>query len=147
VYYKLTGLSVADAATVSEIEQQCHEFPMSQKMLETCFGRFYHVVGVELDDELKGFAIMHMLFEDATLMDICVLPQYQGKGFGKFLLGAIIEIAVQGGAERVMLEVRASSDAVIAFYKATGFEQTGTRPNYYQHKHGKEDAILMERLL
>ena len=143
----LVPLTSEDASNMAMIEQQCHQFPMSQVTIETCFGRFYHVIGIELDGELKGFAIMHMLFEDATLMDICVLPQHQGQGFGKLLLGEIIEMAAQGGAERLMLEVRASSDSVIALYEAYGFAQTGLREGYYQHEHGKEDAVLMELLL
>lgn len=147
MHYKLRALSLADVANVAEIEQRCHQFPMSIATLESCFGRFYHVIGLEVDGDLVGFAILHLLFEDATLMDICVSPENQGKGLGRVLLDAVVDLAASGGAERIMLEVRASSSAVIRLYEMAGFVRTGLRVNYYQHELGKEDAVLMERLL
>ncbi|GIU32769.1 ribosomal-protein-alanine acetyltransferase [Shewanella colwelliana] len=134
-------------AEVYEIELACHRFPMSLRNVESCFGRFYHVLGVFEDEQLQGFAIAHILFEDATLMDICVLPASQGKGYGKALMAAVVDLAAVNSAERLMLEVRASSAGAIGLYRAYGFEQTGTRHAYYQHEQGKEDAVLMERLL
>lgn len=144
--YELRRLTVAEMARIAHIEACCHRFPMSAKTIESCFGRFYDVIGLDIAGELKGFAILHLLFEDATLMDICVLPECQGQGLGRLLLDAVIGLAARGGAERIMLEVRASSESVIALYRAAGFEQTGIRKAYYQQDQGKEDAVLMTLL-
>ena len=142
----LINLSREQAPLLHELERACHRFPMSLINLETCFGRFYHVIGLFDNDELLGFGILHQLFEDATLMDICVRPDIQGQGLGKRLTEALIELAATQGAERMMLEVRASNERAIALYRQMGFLQTGMRPNYYQAEQGKEDAILMELL-
>ncbi|MCL2911904.1 ribosomal protein S18-alanine N-acetyltransferase [Shewanella aquimarina] len=142
----LKKITKEDAPGLHELESVCHRFPMSLSNLETCFGRFYHVIGLFDGEELLGFGILHQLFEDATLMDICVRPAMQGQGLGKRLTEALIELAATQGAERMMLEVRASNERAIALYRQMGFEQTGMRANYYQLEQGKEDAILMERL-
>ncbi|QDF74473.1 MULTISPECIES: ribosomal protein S18-alanine N-acetyltransferase [Shewanella] len=142
----LKTLNREQAPLLHELESVCHRFPMSLTNLETCFGRFYHVIGLFDDEELIGFAILHQLFEDATLMDICVRPTSQGQGLGKRLTEALIELAATQGAERMMLEVRACNERAIALYRQMGFVQTGMRPNYYQLEQGKEDAILMELL-
>ncbi|MCG9697428.1 ribosomal protein S18-alanine N-acetyltransferase [Shewanella sp. Isolate11] len=144
---QIKELSLNEVSEVFEIEQACHLFPMSLANVESCFGRFYRVVGFFEDNQLFGFAILHQLFEDATLMDICVHPTKQGKGIGQALMQTIIDIAATEGAERIMLEVRISSQRAIELYRHFGFEQTGIREAYYKLEQGKEDAVLMQRLL
>ncbi len=138
-------LSLDDAKKVFEIEQACHQFPMSLTNVESCFGRFYTVFGYLEGHELLGFAILHQVFEDATLMDICVKPSEKGKGIGKALMQQLVDSAVGEGAERIMLEVRVSSDNAISLYRHFGFEETGIRAGYYKLPQGIEDALLMER--
>jgi ribosomal-protein-alanine N-acetyltransferase len=41
----------------------------------------------------------------------------------------------------VWLEARASNDEAINFYRSNGFEECGTRPNFYENP--TEDAQLM----
>ncbi len=149
---QIRSLSLEEAAKVFELEQACHLFPMSLSNVESCFGRFYIVLGyfdcvAQEDEELQGFAILHQLFEDATLMDICVKPSKQGKGIGQALMQELIDVAKEKGAERIMLEVRVSSDRAIALYHHFGFEDMGIRAGYYKLLQGVEDALLMERIL
>jgi ribosomal-protein-alanine N-acetyltransferase len=40
-----------------------------------------------------------------------------------------------------MLEVRASNQAALGFYRGQGFRETGRRPRYYADP--EEDAVLM----
>ena len=53
--------------------------------------------------------------------------------------------AVEAGAVRIMLEVRAGNHPAIALYEAEGFVQVGRRKNYYQAP--REDALLMDCIL
>ncbi|MGS0729662.1 ribosomal protein S18-alanine N-acetyltransferase, partial [Shewanella sp. 0m-11] len=94
--------------------------------------------------ELCGFAILHQIFEDATLMDICVEPRRQGKGYGKMLLKAVIVEAKDKGAEVLLLEVRQSAIAARELYEKVGFKETGIRKGYYKSDTGTEDAVLMQ---
>ncbi|MCE9679007.1 ribosomal protein S18-alanine N-acetyltransferase [Shewanella sp. AS1] len=144
---QLKLLSIDEAAQIHQIAQLCHQFPMSFTNIESCFGRFYKVFGYYQDDALVGFAVLHRVFEDATLMDICVHPEHQGRGIAQQLIKVLVDTAATEGAERIMLEVRVSSQRAIALYRYFGFEQVGLRKDYYPLIDGKEDALLMERHL
>ncbi|WOT06948.1 ribosomal protein S18-alanine N-acetyltransferase [Shewanella sp. DAU334] len=128
---------------MASIAAKAHSHPMSESTIKTCFGALYTCFGVYEDNELCGFAILHQIFEDATLMDICVEPVHQGKGYGKALLNTVIGQAQAKGAEMLLLEVRASSVGARALYQKAGFELTGVRKGYYKTVCEPEDAILM----
>ena len=42
---ELKLLTPEATAEIYEIELACHRFPMSLRNVESCFGRFYHVLG------------------------------------------------------------------------------------------------------
>lgn len=140
---KLVSLQIEDAGKMSLIATQAHTHPMSLATIQSCFGDLYSVFGI-MDDQLCGFAILHQIFEDATLMDICVCPSQQGRGFGRRLLEAVISRARSASGETLFLEVRASSIAARALYSNYGFIEAGSRKGYYKTADGVEDAILME---
>ncbi|MCL1050673.1 ribosomal protein S18-alanine N-acetyltransferase [Shewanella abyssi] len=128
---------------MAHVAAQAHSHPMSESTVRSCFGSLYTCLGVYESDELCGFAILHQIFEDATLMDICVEPQHQGKGYGKALLDTVITQAQTHGAEVLMLEVRESGVGARALYVKAGFELSGVRKGYYKTAGEPEDAILM----
>ena len=139
----LITLSKEFSSVMALIAANAHSHPMNESTINSCFGDLYECLGVLADDELCGFAILHQIFEDATLMDICVDPVHQGKGYGKALLDAVIGLARVKEAEVLMLEVRESSVGAQALYAKAGFEQSGVRKGYYKTEIGTEDAILM----
>ena len=63
------------------------------------------------------------------------------QGIGSELLKKSIKMGIEQGAERALLEVRASNDAAQALYMHFGFEFYGKRQNYYTNP--SEDAMLM----
>jgi len=137
-------LDIDVSPQMAHIASLAHSYSMSLSTIETCFGLLYTSIGVYLDEELQGFAIIHQIFEDATLMDICIHPKFQGRGLGHLLLQHVIASARDGGAERLFLEVRESGVAAKALYIRDGFKETGRRKGYYKTAAGSEDAILME---
>lgn len=140
----IVTLNIDNAPEMAYIASQAHSHPMSLSTIESCFGHLYQSFGIYLADELQGFAIVHQVFEDATLMDICISPKSQGRGFGRLLLESVVESANEKGAETLFLEVRKSGLAAISLYKREGFKETGHRKGYYKTADGNEDAILME---
>lgn len=136
----LTELSTPEMALIAA---SAHSHPMSESTIKSCFGPLYTCLGVYEGDELCGFAILHQIFEDATLMDICVELKHQGKGYGKALLDTVIRQAQAKEAETFMLEVRESGVGARALYVKAGFEQSGVRKAYYKTAGEPEDAILM----
>ncbi|ACJ30604.1 RibosOmAl-protein-alanine acetyltransferase [Shewanella piezotolerans WP3] len=140
---KLVVLSGNCSSEMALIAASAHSHPMSESTIESCFGDLYTCIGIYQDDALCGFAILHQIFEDATLMDICVEPVHQGKGYGKALLDNVISLARRKDAEVLMLEVRESAAGAQALYLRAGFERLGNRKGYYRTEDGTEDAILM----
>ena len=96
---------------------------------------------------MVGFYIGEKAGPDFTLMDICVMPKYQGQGIAKQLLKKFVDYGEQHSAENLFLEVRETNTRAIKLYERAGFSEMSVRKNYYPSddptKNGHEDAILM----
>lgn len=79
--------------------------------------------------------------QDAHITNIAVLPDYQGRGLGRFLMGIMIKKARQLNYKTVSLEVRVSNQQAQQLYRDLEFEQTGIKRGYYFGDH--EDAADM----
>ena len=90
-----------------------------------------YVVG-EQGVALVGYAGVDRGGEIADVMTIAVAPPAQGKGLGGVLLDWLIGEARRGGAEHLMLEVRADNVAAQRLYTKAGFVMTSVRRRYYQ---------------
>ena len=62
---------------------------------------------------------------------------YAGSG----LLGSLVQILRRMQATELRLEVRASNQGALGFYRAQGFGESGRRVRYYADP--EEDAVLM----
>lgn len=142
-------ITVDDVAQLMTIENACHSHPWSEKTLKSCIGNRYF--GEKLNSnksievEVVGFYIGEFIIDEATLMDICVSPSMQGKGFGKQLLNQFIVQAKAKGAIKIWLEVRSKNISAQMLYLNAGFIETGRRTGYYPSASGfgYEDAIVM----
>ncbi|MFQ6372237.1 ribosomal protein S18-alanine N-acetyltransferase [Shewanella sp. YIC-542] len=138
-------LTQAHLPQMLQVEQQAHPYPWDEATLGSCFGRFYQQLGLFDDNgELLGFSILQCVFDEATLMNICMLPGKQGQGLGKMLLEATIASLRTQGVAILLLEVRVTNAPAIGLYRHLGFIETGNRKDYYHTATGREDALLME---
>ena len=78
---------------------------------------------------------------DAELLNIAVLPEYHGRSLGRLLMDPFIEWCRSRNVEKIWLEVRASNQSAIKFYRKYDFETAATRPALYSDP--AEDGILM----
>ncbi|WP_125689223.1 ribosomal protein S18-alanine N-acetyltransferase [Levilactobacillus fujinensis] len=78
---------------------------------------------------------------DAHITNIAVLPEFQSRGLGRFLMGIMIKKAKQLNYKSVSLEVRVSNRKAQKLYRDLDFEQTGIKRGYYFGDH--EDAADM----
>ena len=99
-----------------------------------------YVVGVQ-GEVVVGYAGVDRRGEVADVMTIAVAPVAQGQGMGSLLLAWLIDAARSGGAEHLMLEVRADNVAAQRLYSKTGFATLSVRRRYYQP--GDVDAHIM----
>ncbi|MDQ0222893.1 ribosomal protein S18-alanine N-acetyltransferase [Streptococcus moroccensis] len=89
-------------------------------------------------DKVIGFLAIQDLAGELEMTQLAVIPEWQGKGYGQQLLGAL-----KDRPEAIFLEVRASNQPAISLYKKHGFEEVGRRQAYYHNP--TEDALLMTR--
>jgi ribosomal-protein-alanine N-acetyltransferase len=92
--------------------------------------------------EILGFAVASLLPPQAELETIGVAAESQRNGLGRRLFGAMMSGLQAAGVIEVLLEVRPSNQAALAFYRSLGFAQTGRRTGYYADP--IEDAVLMQ---
>lgn len=142
---KFQSITPQDVTQLMVIENACHSHPWSEKVFKSCIGGRYFGDHARLTEsnEIVGFYIGEYILGEATLMDICVSPQHQGKGLGNALINQFIEQAKAKSAEKIWLEVRASNTSAIMLYINHGFVETGRRTGYYPKEIGYEDAIVM----
>ena len=76
---------------------------------------------------------------DAHIMTIAVSPRHRRNGIASRLMLAMIDSALEAGAEHLTLELRVSNAAARGLYERFGFSPVGIRPRYYVD----EDALVM----
>lgn len=131
------------------IELACHPHPWSEKTFRSCIGGRYFGEYLMVDNTLIGFYVGEHIAGESTLMDICVPPEQQGKGYGKALLLQFFEHCKQRDTQRIFLEVRAKNISAQMLYINQGFTEISRRTGYYPSNSGfgYEDAIVMSKKL
>lgn len=135
-------IQTQDLPEIMAIERQCYEFPWSEAIFTSCFNAGNLAIFAELDGKAIGYGILSTVLDEASLLNICIVPSEQGKGYAKILLQFLCEQVRALGADTLFLEVRASNQAALHLYENMGFNQIGTRRNYYPAKKGREDAWI-----
>lgn len=126
-----------------EIEQQAHLVPWSLGTLKNNQGDRYLNLKVVKDNQIIGFAICQTVLDEATLFNIAIDPNSQGKGFGKLLLNELMVQLKEKGIQTLWLEVRESNPARW-LYEKQGFNEVDIRKNYYPLPDGgRENAVVM----
>lgn len=129
-----------------QIHKQVTFSPWSYNTFADCITPPYLMFVIGQSDVI-GYATVLMVADEATLMDIGVSPAARRLGAGKALLQKVIEFCTQQKMATIWLEVRASNSVAINLYKSHGFIEQEVRKNYYETNDGKEDAIIMKRMI
>lgn len=103
----------------------------------------YQCWGVYQHNNLVGYAILLIVLDEVTLMDIAINPSVQGQGIGRYLLTEVLEQCRRQQLHSCFLEVRVSNQPAITLYQSLGFQLLETRKGYYPAQRGREDALMM----
>lgn len=136
-------MTLADVDRVLEIEQAVQAYPWTHGNFTDALNHDYECRVYEQDDEIRAYAVLMPVLDEAELLNIAVAAGQQRKGLGRLMLRGILHTARQKNTRRVFLEVRPSNIAAIALYRSLGFAEIGVRRGYYQNDHGNEDALMM----
>ena len=132
----------ADLDDVMSVESKIYDFPWTRQIFFDCLRVGYISQVCELDEQLAGYCIMSTGAAEAHILNLCIAQDYRRMGFGQRLLEHMLDIARKRQVGTVFLEVRPSNSGAIALYDKIGFNQIGTRRDYYPAKLGREDAII-----
>jgi ribosomal-protein-alanine N-acetyltransferase len=86
----------------------------------------------EVEGSVVGHATASVVADIAELQRIAVDPRRRRTGVASELLDAVVALAREGGADRLLLEVREDNDGAIAFYAARDFVEVDRRRRYYR---------------
>ncbi|MDR1260264.1 MAG: ribosomal protein S18-alanine N-acetyltransferase [Oscillospiraceae bacterium] len=104
------------------------------------------MVAVECDLNLVvGYVIFQHVLDEGYIPKIAVQRKYRNLGVGKFLLGAVLNVANELSLKYINLEVRQSNFSAITMYLKCGFNIVGIRKNFYSGP--CEYAVLMNCVL
>lgn len=134
-----------DIDKIIVVERRCYEFPWTPGIFRDCLRVGYCSWVYQLGQEIVGYAVMSVAAGEAHILNICIHPEFQGRGLAKPLLQRMLSLAGQHHANDLFLEVRVSNSAALKLYDTFGFNEIGIRQGYYPANGGREDAVLLAR--
>ncbi|MFZ9676338.1 MAG: GNAT family N-acetyltransferase [Ilumatobacteraceae bacterium] len=122
-----------------------------QEWLAARSGAFATIVAV-LEGEVVGFASLSPYKERAayrpTVEDsVYVRRDLGGRGIGKALLTAVIDLAAASGFHSVMARIETSGTASRALHASCGFREVGVEVEVGRKFNRWIDMVLMQKLL
>ena len=91
---------------------------------------------------LAAFIGMRITPKEAHITNISVLPDYQKRGIGTYLLGLMLAQAKSAGCRAVSLEVLADNKVARRLYERFGFKTALVRPGSYDENHDGLEMVL-----
>jgi len=137
----------ADLRTILSIEQEAYKFPWTEAIFRDCLRVGYRCRVLERDAAIVAYGIASVAAGESHILNLCVPPSLRRQGLGKQMLNHLIEEVKTLQVDTVLLEVRESNAIAVALYESEGFLEIGRRKNYYPAADGKEDALMMARVI
>ncbi len=95
--------------------------------------------------EVRGFLVARRVDAEWEIENVAVAAAWQHRGLGSQLVGALLQLAREAGADRLFLEVRESNQLARRLYERWAFVQAGRRKSYYSNP--IEDALVYQLTL
>lgn len=140
---RLRGMKAEEVKQIAAIDARAYPQPWSEQIFHDCLKAKYNCFIYENDQGMLGYAIMSVVVDEAHILNICILPEKQGKGFGRDLINYLLDLAREKKLETMFLEVRISNNVARRLYDRVGFNEVGIRNDYYPAKKGREDAVVL----
>jgi len=136
-----------DLPEIMEIERSCYQHPWSATIFSDCIHAGYSCWVCGKGGIIEGYGVISVAAGESHLLNLCVRGASRRQGLGRKLLRHLISIARKHDAEVVFLEVRPSNVSARQLYASEGFNELGSRRDYYPRGNGREDALILGRAL
>ena len=133
-----------DIDQITEIEQDVFSVPWSHDSIEhdICENPAARwLVLKNPEGQVLAYAGLWLVINEGHILNVAVRREHQGKGYGKQILTALIDLAREEGMQLLTLEMRRSNIRAQNLYHACGFQDVGYRKRYYDDN--REDALIM----
>jgi ribosomal-protein-alanine N-acetyltransferase len=140
-------MTEADLPAVIKVEHASYEFPWTLGIFKDCMRVGYHCYVCELPQGLIGHGVMSIAVGECHVLNVCIHPDWQRRGYGRELVRFLLEVARDKKARTALLEVRVSNIGAYELYQSLGFNDVGMRRHYYPGRGGREDALILAREL
>lgn len=133
---------IEDLEEIAKIEASSFAHPWSLEDLKQDFEEnpFSRFLVLKEDGRIIAYVDLWVIFEQAQISRIAVLPEFRRQKKASELLKAAIDAAREEGVETLTLEVREGNHGARAFYEDAGFTLLHVAKNYYENR---EDALVM----
>lgn len=137
-----------DIGTVMQIERHAYRYHWSEQNFLDCLNAPFVSMVLKSEQILLAYYVLLLVAPEAQLLNIAVAPQCWGRGIGTEMLAMAMRQSRLAYAKVMLLEVRQSNARAQRLYQSAGFENIGTRRNYYRVTEvAREDALVMQAKL
>ena len=131
---------------LANIEKECfgRDAWSIQALIGEFNNEFSHVFAQEIDGKIVGYACVRIMYEEAQICNVAVLPAHRRKGIATQLLETVAKFAKESGCERCELEVNVANSPAVELYRKCGYKEEGIRKNFYRKtRYPSRDAYTM----
>ena len=141
---KILTLSENHAALLAEMHVRIFSY---QKWTKDDFLQIFknpvaHGLLLLSEENPIGYMLWHKVAEEAEIITIGILPDFQNKDFGQKLFTAFESHCCENKLTKIFLDVAENNKAAIAFYQKQGFVFKDRRKAYYKIDADTVDALL-----
>jgi ribosomal-protein-alanine N-acetyltransferase len=134
-----------DLEQVMRVEHQVYPFPWTERIFSDCMRVGYHCWIATHQQVVVGHAVISVVGNESHMLNLSIASAHQRKGYGRQFVDFLINEACTRQAKTMLLEVRPSNLVAINCYNAAGFNEIGSRKDYYPASNGREDALLLAK--
>ena len=124
---------ISSSIKIEDLEK--FDLPYTKEQLRSML-LFYDFIGYYENDALVGILIFKAVLDQANLIYIKVLEEFQKQGIASYLMQQYHRIL--GHTFTFFLEVHQDNQAAIKLYKKMGYRRNRIRKNYYPDGDGWE---------
>lgn len=140
-------MTVRDLNDVVAVEQRAYSHPWSRGNFTDSLAAGYLAEVWRLEEDVLGYFVAMAGVDELHLLNITVVPEEQGRGHGRLMMGALQQHALRMRATSLWLEVREGNHRARALYRRLGYAEVGLRRGYYPAALRREDAVVMSLVL
>ncbi len=147
--WEAAAMRVPDLTEVMAAERQAYPVPWTHgNFVDSLAAGYPAEVLRGPRAELLGYWVAMQGADEMHLLNITVVPAWQGRGLAVVMLDRLMAECRRRGLTQLWLEVRVGNARAREVYRRYGFAEVGRRRAYYPvHDGPREDAVLMSLMV